>query len=216
LLFASTPGALHFGQTDRGTPPPKSAVRRSVEVPRKFCGKFLEFDTMGDGAGWRAKSMADRYLEQYERMQRSYDRFCEFNQRVTDKVSSDFEDDVYAFFMHCYHLKDWVKNDSSVKSRMPIIGADVEQFINSSEALRLCADLCSSLKTLELKRRRAEPSMFGRKQYHDRLNIGPGSSTKLEWLIERNNKPPIDALELATECTAEWSKFLQRLKPQLV
>jgi len=34
----------------------------------------------------------------------------------------------------------------------------------------------------------------------------------LEWLVERNNKPPIDAFELATDCIAEWDKFLQRLK----
>ena len=64
-------------------------------------------------------SMADKYLEQYERMQRSYDRFREINSRLADKVSSDYEDDVFAFFMHCYHLKDWIKNDPSVKARMP-------------------------------------------------------------------------------------------------
>ena len=158
--------------------------------------------------------MAHRYLEQYERMQRSYDRFREFNLRLSDKISSDYEDDVYAFFMHCYHLKDWIKNDSSVKSRMPNIRTDVEQFINESEALSLCADLCNSLKALELNRSHSTP-MFGRKHYHDRLNIGSGSSIKLEWLIERNNKPPIDAFELATQCNAEWNKFLQRLRPQV-
>jgi hypothetical protein len=27
----------------------------------------------------------------------------------------------------------------------------------------------------------------------------------------RNNKPGIDAFELATECIAEWDKFLKRL-----
>ena len=96
--------------------------------------------------------MTDKYLEQYERMQRSYDRFREINSRLADKVSSDYEDDVYAFFMHCYHLKDWIKNDAPVKSRMPNLGTDVEQFINESEALSLCADLCNSLKRLELDR----------------------------------------------------------------
>ena len=96
---------------------------------------------------------------------------------------------------------------------MPHLGTDVERFINESEALSLCADLCNSLKHLELDRSHSsEPRVFGRKRYHYQLNIGSRSSIKLEWLVERNNKPPIDAFELATDCIAEWDKFLQRLK----
>jgi hypothetical protein len=106
--------------------------------------------------------MADKYLEQYERMKRSYDRFRDTKSGLADKVSSDYEDDVYAFFMRCYHLKDWIKNDASVKTRMPNIGTDVEQFTNESEALGLCADLCDSLKRLELNRSHgSEPRVFG-------------------------------------------------------
>ena len=158
--------------------------------------------------------MADRYAEQYERMHRSYDRFREIKTRLADKVSADHEDDVYAFFMHCYHLKDWVKNDTSVKTRMPNIGADVEQFITESEALSLCAALCRSFKRLELNRSQSSaPRVFGRTRYHYQLNIGSRSSMRLEWLVERNNKSPMDALELATECIAEWDKFLKRLSP---
>jgi len=144
-------------------------------------------------------------------MQRSYDRFCELKSGLADKISADYEDDVYAFFMHCYHLKDWVKNDSDVKAQMPNIDTDVEHFINQSEALSLCADLCNSRKRLELNRSHSSaPRLFGRKRYHYQLNIGSRSSVRLEWLVERKDKPPIDALELATESIAEWDKFLQR------
>ena len=157
--------------------------------------------------------MADRYLEQYERMKRSYDRFREIKPGLTDKITSDYEDNIYAFFLHCYHLKDWVKNDISVKSRVPNISTDVERFINESEALSLCADLCSSLRHLELKRSSGdERPTYGRRQYHNRLNVASGRSIRLEWLVKRNDKPPIDAFELATECIAEWDKFLLRLK----
>ena len=99
---------------------------------------------------------------------------------------------------------------------MPNIGTHVEQFINESEALSLCAALCNSLTRLELNRSHSsEPRIFGRKRYHYQLNIGSRSSIRLQWLIERNNKPSIDAFELATECIAEWGKFLQRLKTQI-
>ena len=161
--------------------------------------------------------MSDKYSEQYERMRRSYDRFREIKSRLTDKISSDYEDDVYAFFMHCYHLKDWVKNDTSVKTRMTNIGTDVERFISESEALSLCADLCNSLKRLELKRSSGgERRTFGLKQYRQRVGLGSSSSIRLEWLVERNVKPAIDAFELATECIAEWDKFLQRLNSQIL
>ena len=162
-------------------------------------------------------SMADKYLEQYERVQRSYDRFREIKPGLTNKISSDYEDNIYAFFMHCYHLKDWIKNDPSVESRMPSIGTDVAHFINESEALSLCAELCNSLKRLELSRNSSgERPTFGRSQYHHRLSLGSGRSIRLEWLVERKDKPPIDAFELATECVAEWDKFLQRFKSQIL
>ena len=161
--------------------------------------------------------MADKYLEQSERMQRCYDRFRQFNSRLADKASSDYEDDVYAFFMHCYHLKDWIKNDPSVRTQMPNIGTDVERFINESEALSLCAALCNSQTRLDLNRSHSsEPRIFGRKRYHYELNIGSRSSIRLEWLVEWNNNPPIDAFELATECIAEWDKFLRRLRSPIL
>jgi hypothetical protein len=100
---------------------------------------------------------------------------------------------------------------------MPNIGTDVDHFVNESEALSLCTELCNSLKRLELKRSSSgERPTFGLKQYHHRLGLGSGRSIRLEWLVERNNKPPIDAFELATQCIAEWDKFLQRLNSQIV
>src|SRR5262249_28177280 len=144
---ASFPLRFGFGL---GAPPKMLGCGHAIP-PRKFCEKILMLDMMNDVAKGSI-SMADKYLEQYERMQRSYDRFREIKPGLTDKISSDYEDDVYAFFLHCYHLKDWVKNDTSVKSRMPNIGPDVERFINESEALSLCADLCNSLNHLELKK----------------------------------------------------------------
>jgi hypothetical protein len=38
----------------------------------------------------------------------------------------------------------------------------------------------------------------------------------VQWVVQRTSKPPIDAFELATDCIAEWDKFLQRLKSQIL
>jgi hypothetical protein len=64
--------------------------------------------------------------------------------------SDDLLDHILAFFLNCYHIKDWLKNgpewqvdvDGGLK-RMA-----VEQFVTESEALCICADLCNGNKTL--------------------------------------------------------------------
>jgi len=59
--------------------------------------------------------MAAKYREQYDRMKRWYIRFASLNQGRPHNVPSDnYLEDIYAFFMNCYHLKDWIKNDDTV------------------------------------------------------------------------------------------------------
>jgi hypothetical protein len=69
------------------------------------------------------------YLEQYRRMMRSYERFASIDRgRVYDPSSESYDDEVFAFFLNCYHLKDWIKNDDGAGPAQN----DVESFINSS------------------------------------------------------------------------------------
>jgi hypothetical protein len=154
--------------------------------------------------------MAGKYLEQYERMKRSYARFAAIKQgREHELPSVNYEDEVYAFFLNCYHLKDWIKNDSAVRARIATISAEVEQLINTSEPLGLSADLCNSLKHLGNRNRSGEDPTFGRKEYH--LDVGAGSSIiRLDWWVDRDKKGPVDAFELATQCVKAWDLFLAR------
>jgi hypothetical protein len=55
------------------------------------------------------------FEEQYERVKRWYKRFDEINQgKENYRSSEDCRDEVYAFFINCYHLKDWIKNDKGL------------------------------------------------------------------------------------------------------
>ena len=52
------------------------------------------------------------YEEQLGRAQRYYDRF----QRVTNGIetstpTAELVDDIHSFFIHCYHVADYLKND---------------------------------------------------------------------------------------------------------
>ena len=147
------------------------------------------------------------YQEQYDRTKRWYDRFATVNNGRRHDVSSDnYLDEIYAFFHNCYHLKDWIRNDSSVSSS--VRGA-VEDYINSDRALSLCADICNSLKHLRLTSHRSgENPTFGKK--HFALTLGPGLPTtiSLKWEVVTNSGP-MDAFDLATECLAAWASFFK-------
>lgn len=147
------------------------------------------------------------YSDQYQRTKRWYDRFCKLAQgRTHDLESVNYVDDIYAFFMNCYHLKDWLKNDRNIVAS---IRNAVEPYINSDESLCLCADICNSLKHFDLPRSprsQADPA-FGAKRYA--IALEPGKETIISLKLEVTTRDgPIDAFQLATNCVVAWEKFL--------
>ena len=149
-----------------------------------------------------------KFREQYERMRRGYERFAAIDQGLEHFTASDnYIDEIYAFFQNCYHLKDWIRNDSSVPDNAR---SDVEVFINSSQPLRLCADICNTLKHLTLTRSRSDqqPS-FGPK--HFALEIGGAAKPTIRLKYEVTTASGSeDAFSLATDCVSDWDGFLQR------
>ena len=83
--------------------------------------------------------MTPSWREQYDRMRRWYARLTEFVPVDDHRV-----DDFYAFFVCCFHLKDWLKQDSAIDKR---IGTDAEALVNSVLSLRLCADVTNGSST---------------------------------------------------------------------
>ncbi len=103
-----------------------------------------------------------KYVEQFERAKRYYERF----KRINDGVENDcsplwYEDDVRSFFVHCYHLKDWMINDENFTCTKQ----EAESFVSNNEFLSICADVCNGIKHLELKHRprSGNPAKFSRK-----------------------------------------------------
>jgi hypothetical protein len=59
-------------------------------------------------------------------------------------------DDFNAFFICCFHLKDWLKNDPALSRD---IGRAAETFIETrTVALRLCADVANGSKHFVIDR----------------------------------------------------------------
>jgi hypothetical protein len=88
---------------------------------------------------------------QYERMIRWYKKFEEIDYNYQNKLD-EYLDIAYAFFMNCYHLKDWIINDTNID----LPRNDVEEYVNITECLSVCADICNGLKHLRLDRPKSD------------------------------------------------------------
>jgi hypothetical protein len=146
-----------------------------------------------------------KYLEQWERVNRWYNRFKMINTgRPHDQPSENYQDDVYAFFLNCYHLKDWIRNDQSTGAA----AGKVEKFVENSVELNLCRDICNSIKHLKLKcSKSGKDPRFGRRD--NKLDLGGGAPTIAVNYEIQTTTGPIDAFELATKCIRAWESFFE-------
>ncbi len=148
--------------------------------------------------------MTAPYEEQFERVKRYLSKFKEINDgKIHDQSSPHYDDDVYAFFQNCYHLKDWIKNDPACSS-----WNNVENYINNNPKLRICADLCNARKHLVLKSHRSieNPDFAGS---GITLSIDEKDFyISIKYIISTNSGT-IDAFALAEDCVKAWETFIQ-------
>jgi hypothetical protein len=96
--------------------------------------------------------MSERWREQYDRLKRWQARLLE-----PSPVDDRHVDDYYAFFICCFHLKDWLGADPSLS---PTIGPAAEAWVSNVRYLRLCADLANASKHLVIDRKpRIDPDI---------------------------------------------------------
>jgi hypothetical protein len=144
------------------------------------------------------------YTEQMERLKRCYGRLSQIDTgRRHDMHSENYRDELYTFFLNCYHLKDWLKNDNTFQ----VNGNVVEGYINNNDDLKLCADICNGIKhfTLNNPRSTESPSVGGQKIS---LKLGSGEpEISIKFIIDTTSGPR-DGFELATNCLDLWQNFL--------
>ncbi len=98
------------------------------------------------------KDSGNRYLEQFDRVKRCYEEFKLIDQGRPHDHSSDFyQDQVYAFFQNCWHLKEWIKNDSDELYK------ELNGKIHCDTHMLICRDICNGTKHLKLKNKKVAP-----------------------------------------------------------
>ena len=144
----------------------------------------------------------ERWAEQWARVNRWLSVIEQTNAGRTHTRESDaYQDELYAFFQNCYHLKDWLKNSGAVTPD------HVESFVRGSESLRICGDLCNGSKHLTLKwpRERHDVAIGER---HFALEVGSGPPTiSVKYEVTVGDKT-YDAFSLAESCMAGWQGYL--------
>src|SRR5437868_2214185 len=90
----------------------------------------------------------DPWKQQWNRVQRWLSRFRETNDgRAHDRDSDYYQDEAYAFFLNCYHLKDWLVHDPASAG---LCRGDVDRFIAGSINMKICSGLCLGSKHLRI------------------------------------------------------------------
>lgn len=145
-----------------------------------------------------------RYLK---RMEKIYSGI--FSSSGHDK--EDYDDDVVSFFIHCYHIRDWIieLNTLNIKS------GQVDIFINKHQALKICADLANGSKHCKLTRslRTGRQPHIAAKQKETSTwysGTGGGEVMTCKYTILSDGQL-YDALHLARECIQLWDSYTSEL-----
>ena len=149
------------------------------------------------------------YVEQYQRVKRWYNRLVVIYEGIEHKVNSEYyQDEMYAFFQNCYHLKDWLKNDPKI---WWVLGNALEGFVSgdkSPQCMRICGDLCNGSKHMVITRKPKIDKNTSVKSRDYGLQLGGEVAiVSVKYNIECQGKT-YDALSLAQCCMKEWDKFM--------
>lgn len=166
--------------------------------------------------------MLGGFREQLARVERFLDRV-----RDQDRDSREYDDDLWSFFQHCYHLKDWIKADPQVPQ---CIRDSVEQDLDQCTSLRICADLANRTKHRVLtkrirvgaspKSRNVSVRLKGALKLHARI-AGSEHETKpqhvetesaVSHIIELNDGSEHVAQDVAEQAVRDWKALLNKFK----
>lgn len=132
-----------------------------------------------------------------------HDRVKRWSQRLHEYQDADFQDRLdffLAFFINCYSLRDWFINSNSISQK------EMDGLIQSSEAMRLCRDICNRSKHLTLNRSPSTEANFSiGREYRP---FDRGYRFFIQYLDSMR-----DLMEIAMSCLQFWDDFLSTYKP---
>jgi hypothetical protein len=116
----------------------------------------------------------------------------------------DYQDDTWAFFQNCWHLKDWIYCDKLIaeSDRMAMVS-----IAEKHPALLISADLCNRTKHLELDKNQKPRS--GAEHLYLHTIIVDGVTT-VDCEIRLGDGARRSTLGVARECMKAWDEILTK------
>lgn len=171
----------------------------------------------GIAGEWGQAGFGRLTLEQIERAKRylwKIEKLYEGIFSSSDHDSDAYDDDVISFFIHCYHIRDWIVH----LNKLGITAQQVDAYINRHKSLMVCSDLANGSKHCKLTRSLRtgrQPHIVGKVRHTSTWFAGDtgGEVLKCKYTILSNTEL-FDALELARECVGLWESFVKEIDSQ--
>ena len=135
--------------------------------------------------------------EQYRRILRGLARI-----KNQDRSQEEYEDDLWCFFINCWHLKDWLKQDAFINVN---VTSDIEKEAENSGILQYCRTVADKRKHLRLSRfhpKDAQPIAA--------FDVSTADETvTVRWHIEKDDGTSVPVVQFAESIVYEWSRILR-------
>lgn len=145
--------------------------------------------TLQEAEGWHG---------QYRRMLRWRERICVIDAERSSAEQLDF---LIAFFVVCFHLRDWLKDSGLDAGRLNAL-------FKENIELRICRDIANGFKHSRLDREPFHDQAFSVVREHVPAgwpsNLGHSNA---RWSIVAGDDK-LDLIELASRCVSIWDAFL--------
>ena len=137
---------------------------------------------------------------QYERFVRSYNRI---NQPYMSSVA--YDDDLQHYFQDCWHLKDWIQNDSG----SDVCEKQIEKEVAAHKALRIVGDLAISAKHLHRTRTDREGAYVT--STNVTVHLGQDMPIDVEYVVTLGDGSTISAQVLVRNAFQAWQDVLGKV-----
>jgi hypothetical protein len=147
----------------------------------------------------RSKFGEAGYRHQLDRARRFLERVQDLSHAEWSTANEvEFQDLMESFFLHCWHVKDWVRHDPCVTSNQKMA---VDDLARQSAVLMACRDLCNGTKRLGAR--------SGAKQKPIEADYVLGFTVAMDCVIEGAQGQENSGIELAQLCIGEWERILE-------
>jgi hypothetical protein len=154
---------------------------------------------MRQGESWTDQWL--RILRWRERVRQSRDEM-----RTDGLGTEGYRDEVFALYQAIWHLKDWLKNDTTLDHDL---GPAVEAWVNEhGDLLKVAADVANGSKHMSQTPNQQRAHGSGQTRNDVWVFVGEGVRTKF-YIEDARNGQDIEAVALADACLVEWQAFLK-------